>query len=165
MIDPSAYVVAGFGKKGTNDTVSPMPDVSKGSVGFSDAEIKAVIAYLQDLGGLEVTVKIPAGTEKPAVEEESSGGESRPPFKTAEEAMVELACGACHKIAGEEGELGPDLTQIGRIRDKASLRQSILDPNAEITEGFEPDAMPADYGEQLFANELEMVVDYLAAQK
>ena len=28
MTDPSAYVVAGFGKKGTNDTVSPMPVVN-----------------------------------------------------------------------------------------------------------------------------------------
>ena len=27
MSAPSAYVVAGFGKAGTNDTVSPMPDV------------------------------------------------------------------------------------------------------------------------------------------
>ncbi|HSG95628.1 MAG TPA: c-type cytochrome, partial [Afifellaceae bacterium] len=68
MADPSAYVVAGFGKAGTNDTVSPMPNMLSGSIGLSEAEVTAVIAYLQDLGGAEVTVEIP--TEAVEVEDE-----------------------------------------------------------------------------------------------
>ncbi len=161
MVKPSAYVVAGFGKAGTSDTVSPMPDVSTGSVGLKDPEMKAITAYLQKASGLEVTVEIPSDAE-PESEEEAT---AREPYKTAAEAIAEFGCGACHKLAGEEGEVGPDLTRIGTLRDKDSLRRSLLDPNAEIAEGFEPDAMPADYGEQMYAKELEMIVDYLAELK
>ncbi|OGS98545.1 MAG: hypothetical protein A3F73_07945 [Gallionellales bacterium RIFCSPLOWO2_12_FULL_59_22] len=58
-VSPSVYVVPGFGKKGTNDTVSPMPDATGSSVGLTKIELAAVIAYLQDLSGSEVTVQIP----------------------------------------------------------------------------------------------------------
>ncbi len=163
MAEPSAYVVAGFGKAGSNDTVSPMPNMLAGRIGLTDPELKAVIAYLQDLGGAEVTVEIPS--EPVAEEAASAEGEQRPPFTTAEDAIAEFACGACHKFAGEEGELGPDLTAIGATRDKDYLRRSILDPNADITEGFERELMPEDYGEQLYAAELEMLIDYLAGLK
>ena len=57
------------------------------------------------------------------------------------------------------------VTAIGAIRDKAYLRRSILDPNADIGEDFEADMMPADYGMQMYAAELEMLVDYLAGLK
>ena len=59
MVDPSAYVVAGFGKAGSNDSESPMPNVTAGGIGLSEAEVAAVIAYLQDLAGAEITVEIP----------------------------------------------------------------------------------------------------------
>lgn len=162
MVDPSAYVVAGFGKAGTGDTVSPMPNVESGSVGLGQAEIKAVIAYLQDRSGLEVTVAIPAGAEEEAGAEEQ---EARAPIESPEQVIVEFGCGACHRVAGEEGEVGPDLRRIGQHRNRASLRRSILAPNAEIAKGFESDAMPSDYGEKMYAKELEMVVDYLAGLK
>lgn len=161
MVKPSAYVVAGFGKTGTNDTVSPMPDVSGGSVGLSDAEMKSVIAYLQKSSGLEITVKIPRDTE-PETEEEVT---AREPFKTVEAMIAEFTCGVCHKIGGEEGEAGPDLTRIGAQRDREYLRRALLNPNADIAEGFEPDTMPPDYGVQMYASELEMMVDYLAGLK
>jgi mono/diheme cytochrome c family protein len=161
LVKPSAFVVVGFGKAGSSDTVSPMPDVSGGSIGLSEAEMTAIVAYLQQLGGFEVTVEIPKDAA-PDTEEEAT---SREPFKTVEEAMAEFACGACHKVAEEEGDVGPDLRNIGKLRDRAHLRRSILDPNAEISKGFEKDQMPADYGAQMYAKELEMIVDYLAALK
>ncbi|MBT7956929.1 MAG: hypothetical protein HN731_17160, partial [Rhodospirillaceae bacterium] len=70
MIKPSAFVVAGFGKKGTQDAVSPMPDVSTGSVGLNEVELAAVTAYLQQLGGVEATVKIPEDAGDSADDEE-----------------------------------------------------------------------------------------------
>lgn len=164
MAEPSAYVVAGFGKAGTDDTESPMPNVLTGRIGLSEAEASAVIAYLQDLSGIEVTVEIPS---EAAEEEapETAEDEPRAPFSLPEEAIAEFACGGCHKIADEEGELGPDLTGIGAVYDRDYLRRAILDPNAEIAEGFEPEMMPDDYGQQMYAAELEMLVDYLASQK
>jgi mono/diheme cytochrome c family protein len=164
MTDPSAYVVAGFGKAGTNDTVSPMPNMLSGSVGLSEAELTAVVAYLQDLGGAEVTMEIPT---EPVEEDEpiEASGEPRPPFTAPEEIIAEFTCGACHKIGEDEGEVGPDLTTIGATKDKDYLRRAILLPDADISEGFDAELMPPDYGEQLYAGELEMLVDYLAALK
>jgi len=56
MLSPSAYVVKGLGVVGSGDTISAMPDVKSAQIGLSDAEIRAVAAYLQSLSGVEVTV-------------------------------------------------------------------------------------------------------------
>lgn len=56
--NPSAFVVPGFGAPGTSDTVSPMPAVIESAIGLNRTEIKAVVAYLQHLAGVEVTVRL-----------------------------------------------------------------------------------------------------------
>lgn len=164
LVAPSAFVVAGFGKAGTNDTESPMPDASGGSIRLSEPELQAVVAYLQDLGGVEVTVKIPTDAGKTDKVEEKPA--QRAPAKDAEELIAQFACAACHKIGAQAGgPVGPDLSTIGATRDAAYLRRAILEPNAEVAKGFPPGVMPAIYGEQLYARELEMLVVYLAALK
>ncbi len=168
LVAPSAYVVAGFGKKGTDDRESPMPDVSAGSIRLNEAEITAVIAYLQDLGGAEITVEIPSGAEEPAEEEVAATtveAEPRAVIDDPRALIAEFACDACHMIDGEGGDLGPDLTGIGGRRERPYLRRAILDPDADIAEGFEAEMMPADMGEQLYAKELEVLVDFLGGLK
>ncbi len=59
LVDPSAYVVPGYGVSGTDGGVSPMPDVRASSIGLSETEIRAVIAYLQSVSGVEITVALP----------------------------------------------------------------------------------------------------------
>lgn len=157
LVKPSAYVVAGFGKAGTNDAESPMPDVSGGGIGLSEAEIAAVIAYLQESSGSEVTVAIPV----PAAD---SAGESAAP-KTPEEVVAKYGCGACHVVAGQTGTVGPSLAKIGATKNKEYLRQAILDPDVVIAKGYAAGMMPKTYGEQLKAQELEMLVNYLAKLK
>lgn len=166
LIKPSAYVVSGFGKAGSNDTESPMPDVSGGSIGLSEVEIEAVIAYMLDSNGIENTVEIPKDAGKSAAASPAKGGgEPRKPYTTVEEILAAHTCGACHKIGKEAGELGPDLTHIGDTQSRDYLRRAILEPNADIAAGFAPDMMPAGLGELLYAKELEMLVDYLVAQR
>ncbi len=161
MLDPSAYVVIGFGKAGSNDTESPMPGVTGGGIDLSEAEISAVIAYLQELGGAEVTVEIPTGT---AVEDsEEIVATKAQALGSAGEIVASYGCGACHKIAGQSGAIGPDLSSIGATRDSDYLRRAILDPNAEVTEGYPPNLMPATYGSQFYAQELELLVAYMKA--
>jgi putative heme-binding domain-containing protein len=46
-------------------------------------------------------------------------------------------CAACHKVHGQGGEAGPDLSQVGGKFDRTHLIESILDPSAQITEGFQ----------------------------
>jgi len=87
MVDPGIYVVKGFGKKGSNDTISPMPAVNKAPIELSDIEIDAVIAYLQAKDGNDVTVPLP--TEAPAAEAEPT--EPAGPASTVEEVVAKFS--------------------------------------------------------------------------
>ncbi|MDP6788875.1 MAG: c-type cytochrome [Rhodospirillales bacterium] len=163
LIEPSVFVVPGFGKKGTNDSESPMPDVSGGSIGLSEAEVSAVVAYLQDSGGAEVTVEIPQEVDEE--DDDADEGEAREAVSDPKELMALFTCDACHMIDGVGGDAGPNLSKIGASRDRAYLRRAILDPNAEIAKGYEADMMPPDMGEQIYVKELEILVDFLAGLK
>ncbi len=163
LIDPSAFVVAGFGKKGSNDTESPMPNVASGGISLSEAEIAAVVAYLQDSSGAEVTVEIP--TDAAEDEDDEDEAEAREAITDPKELMTHLMCDACHMVNGEGGEVGPDLSKIGATYDRAYLLRALIDPNAEIAEGFEPDTMPDDLSEQMYVKELEILLDFLVGLK
>lgn len=45
-------------------------------------------------------------------------------------------CGQCHTVGPRGGRLGPDLTGIGARRGPEHLRQSLLDPEAEVPDTF-----------------------------
>jgi putative heme-binding domain-containing protein len=45
-------------------------------------------------------------------------------------------CAACHKVHGQGADFGPDLSQIGGKFDRTHLIESILDPSAEISQGY-----------------------------
>ncbi|MBC8003665.1 MAG: HEAT repeat domain-containing protein [Opitutaceae bacterium] len=49
----------------------------------------------------------------------------------------EVACFRCHKIQGEGGDVGPDLSGIGARKPREYLLESIIYPNAQISSGFE----------------------------
>lgn len=164
MRDPSAYVVSGYGVKGTNDTVSPMPEVTTGEIGLNDAEVKAVVAYLQKLGGVDITVEIPRTQPKP-VEKPAEGAVMGAIAKTPEDAIKKFGCRSCHKVGGTGRPVAPDLTHIGLTRDRDYLRRAILDPNAELAAGYPAGLMPRNYGSRMTAGELELIVDYLAKSK
>ncbi|MEO7144792.1 MAG: c-type cytochrome [Bryobacteraceae bacterium] len=45
-------------------------------------------------------------------------------------------CFQCHRVSGEGGRLGPDLTEIGQTRSPDYLRRAILDPNADVPQRY-----------------------------
>ncbi len=50
---------------------------------------------------------------------------------------AEVSCVRCHKVNGEGGEVGPELTGIITRHDRAYIVRSIVHPNAEIAQGFD----------------------------
>lgn len=164
MVSPSAYVVEGFGKKGTNDTVSPMPTVNMPPIELNDVEMNAITAFLLDLAGLEPTVPLPGVDDAPVAEEPATGGGQATPLLVSGEAIVdEYGCASCHDLGGSGADLGPSLYGIGKRMTRAQLIESIIDPNAGIAEGYDADFMPTDFGETLRGNELLVLTDYLLA--
>jgi mono/diheme cytochrome c family protein len=72
-------------------------------------------------------------------------------------------CGGCHTFsaAGTSGTAGPNLDESLEGQDAESVRQSIVDPNAEVASGFAPNVMPQNYGEQLTQEQLDDLVAFL----
>lgn len=96
------------------------------------------------------------------------------PLARGEQIFVSSGCGGCHTIEGVSyGEVGPNLTQIGEVAAtrKADLsaeeyiRESILNTNAYIVDGYQENIMPQNYDQQLSQSDLDDLVTYLLAQQ
>jgi putative membrane-bound dehydrogenase-like protein len=48
------------------------------------------------------------------------------------------ACNNCHKLGYGGGRLGPDLTSIGRVRNRRDLLEALIFPSSSIVRGYEP---------------------------
>ncbi|MCP4168250.1 MAG: hypothetical protein GY759_20485 [Chloroflexi bacterium] len=79
-------------------------------------------------------------------------------------------CKACHIIPGfadAVGILGPDWCEVteelheGKI-DAAFVYESIVDPNAEVEEGYLRNLMPANFGKVFNEDELHTLVAFIA---
>lgn len=168
MMEPSAFVVAGFGVPGTNDSQSPMLNISQY---LKPWEVNATIAYLQTKDGGEATVSPPTGEEGGGKGVDSGSPAAATVAKTPEEALNKFGCGACHphQKAGLGGKIAPDLTHIGGVAGKrkpgvsarAYISESTLNPIAFIVPG-QPPIMPQDYADKMTVRELEMIVQYLS---
>jgi cytochrome c oxidase subunit 2 len=99
-------------------------------------------------------------------DEAGGGGGDEQPSTDPEQLFVEGAdpspCGSCHTLAaaGTNGTTGPNLDEAVADMSEEELRQSIVDPDAEIEEGFEPGLMPR-YGESLSDEQVDALVEYL----
>jgi cytochrome c oxidase subunit 2 len=72
-------------------------------------------------------------------------------------------CGTCHALAdaGTTAEVGPDLDKVLAGKNADFIRKSIVDPNAELAPGFQPNVMPENFGELLSQQQLDSLVEYL----
>ena len=152
MVDPNAYLVEGF---------EPiMPDMRRS---LSNTQIWALVAYLQSVGG-EVTV---TGADIGAGDDGSSAAAAATASTDPVEIMRASACLGCHLFNGEGTEMGPAFDGMGARVDADYIRESILDPAAGASEGFEEflGAMPPIFSDQLTAGQLEAVVQFLVSQR
>jgi cytochrome c oxidase subunit 2 len=90
------------------------------------------------------------------------GGGEQAAAPNAEEIFTSAGCAGCHtlKAAGATAKVGPDLGKLGDA-DAKFIRQSIVDPSAEVEEGFQDGVMPQNFGERLSKEELDALVKYL----
>ena len=68
-------------------------------------------------------------------------------------------CAPCHRIAGDGGTVGPDLTRVGARRDFESIRRLIEDPLTAF-----PDSEMPPFGETMSAEQISALARYLAAR-
>jgi cytochrome c551/c552 len=164
LTDPGIYLVEGF--------PPIMPVINKPPIGLNNDELAAVVAFLQSVQGGKVNVTPPmvaafTGTEAPAQPGTAAAQPAvfTPTNRPPEQLIAELACIACHKFDEPGPLVGPSLWDIGARHDEAYIRQSILDPNAVIAEGFPPMLMFPDLAEKMSAAEFERLVQWLKEHK
>jgi cytochrome c oxidase subunit 2 len=77
--------------------------------------------------------------------------------------FTEAGCNGCHTLAdaGSTAEVGPNLDMVLPGQSEGAVRESIVDPNAVISEGYQPDVMPPNFGETLSEEQLNALVTYL----
>jgi quinoprotein glucose dehydrogenase len=49
----------------------------------------------------------------------------------------EVQCVRCHRINGQGGDVGPDLSHVGSQKDRSYLLESVMLPNKQIAQGFD----------------------------
>ena len=140
-----------------------------------------LVFFVATLGAVEVFAK--EEPEEAAVSEtatEPGETETEPAGTTTEEAQPPPAppqgdavagrqafeaegCGGCHTFsaAGTSGSIGPNLDEALEGDDPEFVRESIVEPNAEVASGFAPNVMPQDYGQNLTQEQLDGLVAFL----
>jgi len=101
---------------------------------------------------------------------DDAGGD---PIAAGRQLFNDTGCNACHVLAdaGANGAAGPSLDDLAAVAERLGrpegltpaeyVENSIVDPNAIVVEGYQPDIMPTDYGDRLTPAQLQTLVDYL----
>ena len=134
------------------------------------------LALVSLLGAFLVAGCGSEGTEKPlptkvvgtlptsttSTEQTVSGGNAA----AGKTVFASQGCGSCHAYqpAGTNGNVGPNLTTALKGKTPGFIQQSIVDPNAEIAEGYQPNIMPQTYEQQLSKKQLADLVAFLSPQ-
>lgn len=89
-----------------------------GTFSLAEVEVWRIVAYVKQLGR--------QGAADPITGDPAAGARI---YRNS-------GCGQCHTIDGQGGWLGPDLTDIGAKRAFRHLRESIVNPSADIPLDF-----------------------------
>ncbi len=160
LVEPGAYVVEEFA---TTGGASIMPAADRPPADMSPTELKALIAFLQSLSG-EVTVEITARDVQAADARKQQAPSSTASTHPGAALLTTQACVACHDVTGTARLVGPPLTDVGERLSAAEIRQSIVDPNAVIAEGFQAGLMLQNFADTLTSEELNQLVSYLSGE-
>ncbi len=87
--------------------------------------------------------------------------------------FADAGCGGCHTFAkaGTDAEIGPHLDDLAADAEAAGMpvaefvRQSIVDPNAVLADGYQEGVMPKTFGDTLTPEALDALVAYLSGEE
>lgn len=126
----------------------------------------AVIAFgagwlIGDLGGSSKTetVRVAASASDGGAAETEEAGSS-----SGAQLFTSAGCDSCHTLAaaGATGEVGPNLDEsLAPDDDTKGIEVMIVEPNSEVVEGFSPNVMPQNYGQQLSGDEIHQLAEFL----
>jgi mono/diheme cytochrome c family protein len=73
-------------------------------------------------------------------------------------------CGACHTLAaaGTSGQTGPNLDEVLPQQTPGEIETDIVDPSADIAQGFSDGIMPQDYETKIAPADLKLLVQFLS---
>ena len=147
------------------------------------AMIGAVVVFASEDEGAEAAGHVeteltetetgPTETETGPAETETGQTETTPPATTAEEEapagdpaagkalFASNGCSGCHtfEAAGSTGAVGPNLDEALQGKDAEFVHQSIVEPNAEVAEGYNAGVMPSF--QQLSEDQVNDLVAFL----
>jgi mono/diheme cytochrome c family protein len=117
--------------------------------------------FLIACGGGETTTPTPEEVQGTVPQETVAEGDPAAGKAVFNDASP--ACGTCHtfEAAGTDGTTGPNLDESLEGDDAATILEAIVNPDAEITEGFDAGIMPKTYGEDLSEKQLADLVAFL----
>ena len=115
----------------------------------------------------EVAPTQPGGTESTPTGTTPTGttpGTAQGDPEAGKALFTSQGCGGCHTFtpAGVKGTVAPDLDQALKGKDAAFIRESIVDPNAEVAQGYAQGIMPGDYDQKLSDEQLADLVAFLS---
>jgi cytochrome c oxidase subunit 2 len=93
---------------------------------------------------------------------QGGGGGAQSASAQGKQIFNDTGCGSCHALAdaGSSGAVGPGLDKLSKATE-AYVKESIVDPQADVVKGFPAKVMPDNYEEQLSSGEIDALTEYL----
>ena len=122
-----------------------IPGTSMPPHAFSSEQALNVVAFIRSMVGVKPGT-LPVGVGTPAAAAGVGGGLAGNPGRGKALFTGTAGCASCHRAEGAGGTSGPDLSTTGVTRsfgpfvvppDPVALTRAILEPDAEISLGFE----------------------------
>jgi mono/diheme cytochrome c family protein len=126
-------------------------------------ELPSPAEVMEEMAAGAAEAEAEGGGGAPADETEGAGGTEGASVDAAA-IFDEQGCAGCHALeaAGSTGAIGPDLDVTLKGTDAAFIEESIVDPEAVVSEGFPGGVMPDNFAELLTPEELDALVQYIA---
>src|SRR6201996_3916203 len=152
----AAREAGGFDAATVEGIVKAQVDTPRPGNGNPMATIPAHIVEGTDLDDIAAYVGKYAGVPGAAPPEVEGGAGAQ--------VFANNGCGGCHTlaIANSGGTTGPNLDETLPGQSEAEIEESIVDPNAKITQGYPANVMPQNFKEIIQPEEIKELVEFLS---